>query len=114
MMAIMGSMFRYANRTRIFQNADVTGLQLSPELASSQSGIKFRYAEYGEGLEWGDARSGSASRERLRMKRPARAMSFRWCRVPSIFYAASKATKRDWVISRSPAAAACHARPSRA
>jgi len=33
MMAIMGSMFRYANRTRIFQNADVTGLQLSPQLA---------------------------------------------------------------------------------
>jgi hypothetical protein len=33
MTAIMGSMFRYANRARIFQNADVTGLQLSPQLA---------------------------------------------------------------------------------
>jgi hypothetical protein len=33
MMAIMGSMFRYANRERIFQNADVTGLQLSHQLA---------------------------------------------------------------------------------
>jgi hypothetical protein len=33
MTAIMGSMFRYANRERIFQNADVTGLQLSHHLA---------------------------------------------------------------------------------
>jgi hypothetical protein len=33
MAAIAGSMFRYANGGRIFQNPDVAGLQLSAQLA---------------------------------------------------------------------------------
>jgi hypothetical protein len=51
MTAIIGSMFRYANGARTFQTLMLPACScriISPELTSNKSGIKFRYAEYGE------------------------------------------------------------------